>query len=76
MHTVERFEKAVRLAKQLGYVVRHEYLGGSGGGICEFAGQKWIFIDLALTSAEQLDQLLNALQEIEDSFGRSRRSAA
>lgn len=76
MHTVERFENGVELANQLGYIVRHEYLGGSGGGICEFAGKRWIFIDLALTSIEQLEQLQESLNEIEASFGRTRRSAA
>jgi hypothetical protein len=63
MHKVELFEQLVRTAQRLGYQVRHEYLGGVGGGSCELAGKKAIFIDLALNSAEQLDQLIEALQE-------------
>ena len=57
MHTVEMIEQLVGVAEQLGYEVRHEYLGGTGGGACEFSGRKWIFVDLALNSVEQLDQL-------------------
>ena len=32
MHTVELFEHLVDVARQLGYQIRHEYLGGVGGG--------------------------------------------
>jgi hypothetical protein len=63
MHTVELFEELIQTAERLGYQIRQEYLGGIGGGNCELAGKKSIFIDLALNSAEQLDQLVEALQE-------------
>ena len=62
MHTVEMMEQAVSVAESLGYGVRQEWLGGCGGGACEIAGRKWIFIDVSLTTAEQLDQLAGALQ--------------
>jgi hypothetical protein len=62
MHTIELLEQACEVAEQLGYKTRHEWLGGSGGGACEFAGQKWIFIDLALTTFEQLKQVAEALR--------------
>ena len=62
MHTVEMLEAALRLAEQMGYSVRHEWLGGSGGGACEFNGRKWVFVDLALTVPEQLDQVAGALR--------------
>ena len=62
MHTVEMIEQLVGVAEQLGYEVRHEYLGGTGGGACEFSGRKWIFVDLALNSVEQLDQLTSAIR--------------
>ena len=62
MHTVEMMEQAVSVAESLGYGVRQEWLGGCGGGACEIAGRKWIFIDASLTTAEQLDQLASALQ--------------
>jgi hypothetical protein len=62
MHTVELLEQALSVAGQLGYRTRQEWLGGTGGGACEFAGQKWIFIDLALTAVEQLEQVTDALR--------------
>ena len=62
MRTVELFEQAVSVAEQLGYHVRHEWLGGSGSGACEFCGRQWIFVDLALSIDEQLDQMVEALQ--------------
>ena len=62
MHTVEMLERLKELAEGAGYTVRHEWLGGVGGGACEFAGRKWIFVDLSLSVIEQLDQVAGALQ--------------
>lgn len=61
MSTIEQIDQLVEVAQQLGYRVRYDYFGGTGGGVCEFSGNKWLFLDLALTSAEQLEQLLSAL---------------
>jgi len=63
MHTVELLEEACGVAESLGYKIRQDWLGGSGGGACEFAGQKWIFIDLALNAIEQLEQVSDALRD-------------
>jgi hypothetical protein len=62
MHTVELLEQACEVAQRLGYQTRQEWLGGTGGGACEFAGRKWIFIDLALSVCEQLEQVTDALR--------------
>lgn len=62
MHSVELLEQAIATAERLGYHVRHEWLGGTGGGACEFGGRKWIFVDLALSVIEQLDQVTEALR--------------
>ncbi len=62
MHTVEMLEQALETAERLGYKIRQEYLGGSGGSACEFGGQKWLFVDLALNQIEQLDQVTEALK--------------
>jgi hypothetical protein len=62
MHTVEMLERLKELAEAAGYAVRHEWLGGVGGGACEFAGRKWIFVDLSLSVIEQLDQVAAALR--------------
>ena len=63
MHTVEMLERMKELAEQAGYTIRHEWLGGSGGGKCEFAGRKWIFVDLSLSVVEQLDQVSAAIKD-------------
>ena len=62
MHTVELLEECLQVARQLGYHVRHEWLGGVGGGACEFGGRRWIFLDLALNTSEQLEQATRALR--------------
>jgi len=63
MHTVETLERLKDLAEEAGYTVRHEWLGGVAGGACEFAGRKWIFVDLSLSVVEQLEQLTEALSD-------------
>jgi hypothetical protein len=62
MHTVEMLERLKDVAERAGYTVRHEWLGGVAGGACQFAGRKWIFIDLSLSVIEQLDQVSAALK--------------
>ena len=61
MHTVELLEEALELAGRLGYQVREEWLGGSGGGGCELKGRKILFLDLALAPVDQLDQVVQTL---------------
>ena len=63
MHTVELYEQAMQVAREAGYRVRQEWMDGVGGGPCEIAGQKWLFIDLALTKNEQLQQVVTALRQ-------------
>ena len=62
MHTVEMLDQALSLLKKVGYLVRQEWLGGNGGGGCELRGRKVFFLDLAMSPAEQLDQVLDALR--------------
>ena len=63
MRTVELLEHAVSIARELGYGIRHEWLGGAGGGACEFGGRKWLFVDLALNVDEQLVQVGDVLRK-------------
>lgn len=63
MHTVDLLDQCCDVARQLGYQVRHEWLGGGSGGACEFGGRKWIFVDLALSPEEQLEQVTSALRD-------------
>ncbi|QDU98085.1 hypothetical protein [Lignipirellula cremea] len=62
MHTVDLLEEALSAARAAGFQVRKEWLDGVEGGICEFGGKQWIFLDPALSHREQLDQLVRALQ--------------
>lgn len=62
MHTVELLEEALEVARSLGYIVRQEWLGGSGGGACELKGQRILFLDLAVGPLEQLQKVLEALR--------------
>jgi hypothetical protein len=63
MQTVQTLERLRGIAEDAGYTVRHEWLGGVAGGACEFAGRKWIFVDLSLSVVEQLEQLADALRD-------------
>jgi len=56
-------EQLTALAGQMGYVIRQEWLGGSGGGACEFGGRRYIFVDLALSALEQLEQVAAVLKK-------------
>jgi hypothetical protein len=60
MHTVELLEEALKTAHSLGYLIRQDWLGGSGGA-CEIKGKRWLFVDLSLPPLEQLDQVLSAI---------------
>ena len=60
MHSVELLQEAIALAQQLGYRVRQEWVG-TGGGICQFRGERWLFIDLSQTVLEQLESVRQAL---------------
>lgn len=69
MHTVELLKEAIALAERFGYRVRHEWLGGSGGGGCELKGRRLLFLDLALPPEEQLDQVVEALRREPEAVG-------
>ena len=71
MHTIEALEEAIAAAEALGYGIRREWMGGCGGGVCEIAGRKWIFIDLSMTAAEQLDQIVISLGEDPAIYGQT-----
>jgi len=62
MHTIELLDEALAAAEDCGFQIRHEWLGGVGGGACEFGAQKWLFVDLSLNAIEQLEQVSEALK--------------
>ncbi len=61
MSILDQLERAMETARRLGFRVRYEYLGGTAGCVCEVAGVRWLFIDLALSPEEQLCQVAQAL---------------
>lgn len=66
MHTIEMLDQALAVATRLGYSVRHEWFAGNGGGGCELRGRKLLFLDLDLSPADQLDQVLETLRHEPD----------
>ena len=64
MHTVELLEEAIAVAVHNGIRVRQDWFGGAPAGACEVRGQRWIFVDLALSVREQLDQVLEGLRQL------------
>jgi hypothetical protein len=77
MHRVEKLEQLLAQASARGYVVRQAWLGGRGGGACEIAGKKHLFVDLALNVTEQLAQVSEALRgELVDTAAVGKRKAA
>jgi len=63
LSTVEQLDTLIELARDMGYEVRHEMLGGVGGGRCEVGGRKVLFIDLSLGSVDQLELVSKALAD-------------
>ncbi len=63
MHTIELLEQAITAAAESGCEVRQEWLNGAAAGACEIKGRRLIFLDLALSPREQLDQVLDALAQ-------------
>lgn len=63
MHTVELYERTKRFAETLGYDVREENLGGVGGGACEIAGRKCLFVDITMGAIDQLDQIVTSISK-------------
>jgi hypothetical protein len=62
MHTVELLEKALDVARRLGYDVRQDWLGGNGGGHCLVRGRKLLLLDVAQSASEQLEIVTEALR--------------
>ncbi len=60
---IAELDSLIQKARQSGFEIRYEYLGGNGGGICEYAGKRWLFIDLALTAEESWEVLREALRD-------------
>ena len=62
MQTIDLLEEALQLAAMRGYEVRREWMVGTTGGACRLGNQKVLFVNLSLTAAEQLEQVIAALR--------------
>jgi hypothetical protein len=62
MHAAKLLAEALELARQMQYTVREEYLDGAGGGHCYFSGKKWLLLDVAQSTEEQLSDVGDALR--------------
>ena len=51
-------------ARQRGFRIRKEWLGGETGGACEVAGKRWLFLDLSLSIEEQIEQVEDAMAHL------------
>ena len=60
---VQRLNDRIRDAKRLGFTVRTELLDDEQCGWCELGGKRFVFLDLAQTASEQLQQLNETLDE-------------
>ena len=53
MDDAEITEALLEMLEAAGMAVRQEAMGGSGGGLCQLAGQAVFFVDTDTSSAEQ-----------------------
>ena len=64
-------EQLLDLAEQIGIEVKHEYMGGEGGGICRLRGKWILYVDRQALLSEQLGRTAEALanrKECEDIY--------
>ena len=54
MNLVNELDQKLELLRSQGYEVRYEWLGGAGGGACQFGAKKFLFLDLAQGAPEHL----------------------
>jgi hypothetical protein len=66
MHAAKLLAEALDLARRMQYTVREEYLDGAGGGHCFYSGKKWLLLDVAQSTEEQLSDVADALRAESD----------
>ena len=62
MHTIELLDEGSKTLERLGYRVRIEALDSGEGGVCEFGGRKWLFLDAGAAPLERLHAVLEVLR--------------
>lgn len=64
MHTVDLLEEALLLAEKKGILIRRQWMAEGLGGMCRIGQQQLLFVNLAATCDEQLNQVIDALQSV------------
>lgn len=59
--TSQLLDEALAVALQQGYRIRHEHLGGAGTGHFTLKAERWIVLDVAQPTDEQLQSVLDAV---------------
>ncbi len=62
MDTINQLEQKLAQLQRLGYAVRYDWFGGTGGGACQLGNQKCLFLDLALGAHDHLHLVDEVLQ--------------
>lgn len=62
MSVVTQIDQWLETARKLNFKIRYDYFGGTGNSVCEFGGNKWLFVDLALSTLDQLEQIQQAVK--------------
>lgn len=62
-NVLQRLQRMTRIARNHGFEIRGEPLGGNGSTWCEIRGRRVIFLDLSQPAAEQAIAIREILEE-------------
>ncbi len=65
IHTVDLLEEALALCELAGFDVRRQWMAEGIGGPCRVGEKLVLFVNLADSAQEQLDQAIRALREMD-----------
>lgn len=61
MHSLDLLQLALTTAREHGYTIRREWLGGISAGRVILGNRKILFVDISLSVLEQLEQVIGSL---------------
>lgn len=64
MDTQSKLDALLNLAAGLGLTIRHESLGGEGGGFCVMKGARILFVDLAADTETRYERTLDGFASL------------
>lgn len=62
-NVLQRLDRMTRIARNHGFEIRGESLGGGGSTWCEIRGRRVLFLDLSQPAAEQVLAIREILEE-------------